>query len=160
MRAGTMFAVLVVAAASVPAAAQGQSAQVPSKAEIQKIFDENVGHRNAGRWDRYLEGHTADATILTSAGTWERGRMEMQKGLQETWASGVYKGVHTKTSVENIQSIAPGVILVDSTWELTNIPGGGTRKGRSASIMVKSGDTWKIAAARNMVPRPAGAIKP
>jgi uncharacterized protein (TIGR02246 family) len=152
--------VMLAAAAIVPPSAHGQSAQVPSKAEIQKMFDASNAHRDSGRWDQYLDGHTADATQLSSAGEWERGRAEMQKGLQSTFASGVYKGVKTKTIVESVQSIAPGVLLVDSTWELTNIPGGGSRNGRSASILVKSGDTWKIAAERNMVPRPAGAIKP
>lgn len=151
---------MLAGAAIVPPSAHGQSAQVPSKAEIQKMLDANLAHRNGGRWDQFLEGYTADVTILSSAGTWERGRAEMQKGLQGNFASGIYKSAQTKTSVESVQSIAPGVVLVDSAWELTNIPGGGTRNGRSATILVKSGDTWKIAAERNMVPRPAGAIKP
>jgi uncharacterized protein (TIGR02246 family) len=152
--------VMLAGAVIVPPSTHGQSPQVPSKAEVQKMIDASDAHRDAGRWDQYLDGHTADATTLSSAGAWERGRAEMQKGLQANFASGVYKGVKTKTTVESIQSIAPGVILVDATWELTNIPGGGSRNGRSASILVKSGDTWKIAAERNMVPRPAGAIKP
>jgi uncharacterized protein (TIGR02246 family) len=160
MRSGATLLVMLAGAAIVPSSAHGQSAQAPTKAEAQKLLDANLGHRNAGRWDQFLNGHTADATILSSAGAWERGRAEMQKGLQENFAAGVYKGAQSTTTVESVQSIAPGVVLVDSTWELTNIPGGGTRKGRSATILVKSGDTWKIAAERNMVPRPAGAIKP
>lgn len=84
----------------------------------------------------------------------------MLKGLQEMFAAGVYKGAQTKVAVESVQTIAPGVVLADLTWELSNIPGGGTRKGRTADILVKSGDTWKIAATRSMVPAPAGAMKP
>ena len=160
MRAGAMFAAVVAAAAVMPVAAMGQSGQVPSKAEIQKMFGDNLAHRNAGHLDRYLELYTADATQLYSDGTLASGRAEMQKRLQQNFASGVYKGAQTKSTVESVQSIAPGVLLVDSTWELTNIPGGGSRKGHVATIMVKSGATWKIAAERNMVPRPAGALNP
>lgn len=151
--------VLMALAATAPSA-HGQAGQAPSKAEIQKLLDANIAHRNTGNWDRYLEVYTPDATVMSSAGRWERGRAEMLKGLQEMFASGVYKGVQTKVEVESVHPIAPGVVLADMTWELSNIPGGGTRKGRTATILVKSGDTWKIAAQRSMVPTPAGAIKP
>jgi uncharacterized protein (TIGR02246 family) len=150
---------VVMALAIVPLSAQRAPAQTPSKADVQKLLAENVAHRDAGHWDQYLNDFTSDATVISSAGRAERGRAEMSKGLQETFATGVYKGAQTKVLVESIHAIAPGVLLVDSTWELSNIPGGGTRKGRTANVLVKSGDTWKIAATRSMVPAPAGAIK-
>jgi uncharacterized protein (TIGR02246 family) len=150
---------VVMALAIIPLSAHRASGQTPSTADIQKLLAENVSHRDAGQWDRYLDGFTSDATALSSAGRWEKGRAEMLKGLQEMFAAGVYKGARTKLAVESVQAIAPGVVLADVTWELSNLPGGGTRKGRAADILVKSGDTWKIAAARNMVPAPAGAIK-
>ena len=66
----------------------------------------------------------------------------------------------TKVVVESVQPIAPGVVVADTRWELSNIPGGGSRKGRSIIVLVKSGDSWKVAAERSMVPTPAGALKP
>ena len=84
----------------------------------------------------------------------------MLNHVQEMFGTGAYKGAQTTSIVESVQAIAPGVILVDSTWEVSNIPGGGTRKGRTATVLVKSGAAWKIAAERSMVPRTAGAIKP
>ena len=151
---------VVVALAATAPSAHGQSGQTPSKADVQKLLDANIGHRNAGNWDKYAEGYTPDATVMTSAGRLERGRAEILKGLQEQFASGVYKGVQTKVVVESVQPIAPGVVVADTSWELSNIPGGGTRKGRSIDVLVKSGDSWKVAAERSMVPTPAGAIKP
>ena len=39
----------------------------------------------------------------------------MLKGLQEMFASGVYKGVQTKVTVDSVQAIAPGVVVADTT---------------------------------------------
>ena len=142
------------------AAASSAQAQTPGKADVQKLLDANIGHRNAGNWDKYVDAYTPDATVMSSAGRLERGRAEMLKGLQEMFASGIYKGVQTKVVVESVQPVAPGVVVADTTWELSNIPGGGTRKGRSIIVLVKSGDSWKVAAERSMVPTPAGALKP
>lgn len=151
---------VIVALAATAASAQGQPGPTPSKADIQKVLEAGIAHRNAGNWERYVENYMPDATVMSSTGRMERGRAEMLKGLQEMFASGVYKGVQTTVTVESIQAIAPGAVVADTSWELSNIPGGGTRKGRSIAVLVKSGESWKIAAERSMVPTPAGAIKP
>lgn len=151
--------ILVLAAVVTPALSQAQSGSVPTKADVQKIADEHAARRDAGQWDGYVEDLTPDATVMSSAGKWQRGRAEVLSSLKEDFASGVYKGTKTKVTVESVQAIAPNVILVDQTWELSNIPGGGTRKGRGSVVLVKSGETWKWAAERNMVPVPAGALK-
>jgi uncharacterized protein (TIGR02246 family) len=150
---------LVAAVAAIPLTVHGQSESTPSKADVQKLLDERMAHRNSGAFDRFMESYTPDASILSSDGAWQRGRAEILKSLKDRFGSGVYKGVRTTLTVDSVQAIAPNVILVDETWELANIPGGGTRKGQGSTILVKSGDTWKTAAERNMVPTPAGALK-
>src|SRR5687768_5189146 len=152
---GVLVAAVVVIALTV----NGQAGSTPSKADIQKLLEQRTAHRNSGDYDRVTGGYTSDATILSSDGLWQRGSAEIRKTLQERFGSGVYKGVRSTVTVDSVQAIAPNVILVDGTWELANIPGGGSRKGQNSTILVKSGDTWKVAAERNMVPAPAGALK-
>jgi uncharacterized protein (TIGR02246 family) len=151
--------ILVAAVAAIPLTVHAESGSTPSKADVQKLMDERVAHRNAGDFDRYVESYAPDATILTSNGAWQRGRAEILKTTRDMFGSGLYKGVRTTLTVDSVQALAPNVILVDQTWELTNIPGGGSRKGKGSTILVKSGDTWTAAAERNMVPTPAGALK-
>lgn len=150
---------LAAAVVVIPMTVNGQTGSTPSKADIQKLLEQRMAHRNSGEYDRVTEGYTSDATILSSDGLWQRGSAEIRKTLQDRFASGVYKGVRSTLTVDSVQVIAPNVILVDGTWELTNIPGGGSRKGQGSTLLVKSGDTWKVAAERNMVPTPAGALK-
>ena len=150
---------LVAAVAAIPLTVHGQSESTPSKADVQKLMDQRVAHRNSGDFDRYVESYTPDASILTSDGGWQRGRAEILKRTKDVFGSGVYKGVRTTLTVDSVHAIAPNVILVDQTWELANIPGGGSRTGKGSTILVKSGDTWTAAAERNMVPTPAGALK-
>ena len=155
MLRGLLVATVVV----IPLTVNGQAGSTPSKADIQKLLEQHMAHRNSGDFDRVSEGYTSDATILSSDGLWQRGTAEIRKTLQDRFGSGVYKGVRSTLTVDSVQAIAPNVILVNETWELANIPGGGSRKGQGSTILVKSGDTWKIAAERNMVPAPAGALK-
>jgi uncharacterized protein (TIGR02246 family) len=150
---------LVVAVVVMPFTLHGQSGPTPSKADVQKLLDQRIALRNSGDFDRFVESYTPDATILSSDGLWQRGRAELLKAVRDRFGSGVYKGVQSTLTVDSVQAIAPNVILVDYTWELNNIPGGGSRKGQAATTLVKSGETWRTAAERNMVPTPAGALK-
>jgi len=152
------LAVAVLAAALVlPVHAYAQ-AGTPTKADVQQWFDTRNATRNKGDWAGYAQFFTNDATIGNSDGTSYGGRAEIQKRTQELYGTGTYKGVHSSGTVLSVAAITPDVIVVDATFELANIAGGGSRKGFSVVVMLKQGSEWKIAASRSMVPTKAGAL--
>ena len=149
--------ILVVAALVIPMSSQGQSAA--SKADIQKLLQEQDDARHGGDWNAFGQFFTAEATTLSSDGTSYKGRAQIQSGNQDQWGAGVYKGARIKRTVESVEVIAPDVVLADITFEITNIAGGGNRTGRTAVVLVRSNNAWKVAATRSMVPTAAGALK-
>jgi len=152
--------ILILAALMTPAVARGQMSATPSKADAQKWSDAWTDARNKGDWAAYTQFFTTDATVVTSDGTMDGGRAAIQRRTQEFFGAGVYKGAQTKNTVLSVSGITPDVIVVDATFELTNIPGGGTRTGRTTTVMVRQGNEWKAAASRSMVPTKAGALPP
>jgi hypothetical protein len=51
--------------------------------------------------------------------------------------------------------LAPTVAIADGTFEISGLAGG-SRKGNTTYVLVKSGDAWRIGATRSMVPTTAG----
>ena len=100
-----------------------------------------------------------DGATLTSSGEWRRGRAAIEKG-GATAGAGVYKGGKYSTTIDSVRLLAPTVALADGTFEISGIGGAGSRKGHSTYVLVKSGDAWRIAAARSMVPTPVGPTPP
>src|SRR5262245_26489498 len=150
-------AILSALTIALPVRAQTPPVAAGQEAAVKKLFEEWDAGRNREDWKAFALCYTTDATSLSSDGSWRRGRKEIESGIAELWSK-TYKGVKYRTIVESIRTLAPNAILVDATFEMTNIPGGGTRKGRVAVIVVNEGG-WRIAATRNMVPVPAGASK-
>lgn len=151
--------VLVVAALVVPVSSQGQAVSAPSKADVQKLLQDRDDARHRGDWSAYAQFFTPDANVINSDAKSYKGRAQIQKSAEDMWGAGVYKGARMKTTVESVEAIAPNVALADSSFEITNIPGGGSRKGRTTVVLVKSNGGWKIAASRSMVPTPTGALR-
>lgn len=146
--------VLVVA---LVAAAGAVSGQAGDEAAIRQIVQQQDDTRNRGDWKAYGALFTKDADQLTSAGTWRRGSAEIEKSTAEI-TSTTYKGGKYTTSVERVRMVAPTVALVDGAFAITNISGGGSRKGLNTLMLVKDAGQWRIAATRSMVPTPAGAL--
>jgi uncharacterized protein (TIGR02246 family) len=134
------------------------SAQAPTKADAQKWSDARNAARNKGDWAAYAQFFTTDASVVTSDGSSYSGRAEIQKRTQDLYGSGAYKGVQTTGTVVAVWAISPDVIVTDGTFELANIPGGGTRKGFTTTVLVKQGSDWKVGATRSMVPAKLGAL--
>ena len=151
---------LIAAALAVPMRAEAQSGSAPSKADVQKLLSDRDDARNRGDWPAFGRFFTADATTIASDGRSYKGRQQIENGNRDQWGAGVYKGARMTTTVESVEALAPGVALADATTEITNIAGGGSRKSRTAVVLVKSDDGWKVAATRSMVPTAAGALKP
>ncbi len=146
--------VLVVALA---AAARAVSGQAGDEAAIRQVVQQQDDTRNRGDWKAYGALFTKDADQLTSAGTWRRGSAEIEKNTAEMTAT-TYKGGKYTTTVDRVRMIAPAVALVDGAFAITNISGGGSRKGLVTLMLVKDAGQWRVAATRSMVPTPAGAL--
>jgi uncharacterized protein (TIGR02246 family) len=139
----------------VPGAAFGQAAAGGDEAAIRRVVQQHDQTRTNGDWKGAANLFTEDGATLTSAGEWRRGRGEIEKRGAAAGAS-AYKGAKYATTIDSVRLLAPTVALADGTFEISGIGGGGSRKGHTAYILVKSGDAWRIAGSRSMVPTPVG----
>jgi uncharacterized protein (TIGR02246 family) len=145
---------LVITLASFSRAGLAQSGDETAIRKVVQAYDDA---RNRGDWKAYSAMFTKDADQLTSAGTWRRGAAEIEKSTADITAT-TYKGGKYTTTVERVRTLAPGVALMDGAFAITNIQGGGARKGRMTMVLVNEAGEWRIAATRSMVPTPAGAL--
>jgi uncharacterized protein (TIGR02246 family) len=137
-------------------------AQAPAGADaaaIRRVVQQHDEARNRSDWKALGDLFTDDAEQLTSTGEWRRGRAEIEKGVAQATTT-AYKGSKYTTTVERLRMVAPNVALADGAFEIANIGGGGSRRGHMTYVLVKSGDRWRIAASRSMVPTPVGATPP
>ena len=141
---------LALASASV---ASGQTAAGSDDAAVRRVVQQHDETRTSADWKAVGNVFAEDGATLTSAGEWRRGRAEIAKGGAASGA-GVYKGAKYATKIDAVRLLAPTVAIADGTFEITGI--GGSRRGNITYVLVKSGDTWRIAASRSMVPTPAG----
>jgi uncharacterized protein (TIGR02246 family) len=153
MRMGFLSALVIVLAA----AASAGSAQATDEAAIRRVVERFDDTRNTGDWKGFTALFTKEADQLISSGTWRRGPDDIAKGMQEI-TSTAYKGATHKTTADRVRMLGPGVAISDGAFTITNIAGGGGRKGLVTMVLVKDGSEWRIAAARSMVPTPAGAL--
>jgi uncharacterized protein (TIGR02246 family) len=96
---------------------------------------------------------TEDADQLTSSGEWRKGRDNVVRG---TLASSKANPGSRTITVETVRFPAPGLALADGRYEIS---GGadGTRKMWTSFVLTRSGEGWRIAAIRNMLPAPPAA---
>ena len=125
---------------TVPGVALAQAAASGDEGAVRTVIRQHDQTRTTGDWKGVAALYVEDGGTLTSSGEWRR----------------VYKGAKYATTVETVRTLAPTVAIADGTFEISNIAGGKSRKGNITYILVKSGDTWRIAATRSMVPTPAG----
>ena len=153
MRAAAAVGVALVMSFPVASFAQGSAGA--DEGAIRKIVQQHDQTRSSGDWKGAAALYVEDGTTLTSAGEWRRGRASIEKG-GAALGGAVYKGAKYSTTVNTVRLLAPTVALADASFEISGIGGSGTRKGNSTYVLVKSGETWRIAAVRSMVPTPAG----
>jgi uncharacterized protein (TIGR02246 family) len=140
---------------AVPCVAFAQATAGGDEAAIRKVVEQHDQTRTSGDWKGVANLFMEDGAILTSAGEWRRGRAQIEKGGAAA-GGGVYKGAKYTTTIDTVRSLAPTVAIADGTFEISNIAGGKSRKGNITYVLVKSGETWRLAATRSMVPTPAG----
>jgi len=142
----------------VPGMALGQAAAGGDDAAIRRVVQQHDQTRTSGDWKGSANLFAEDGATLTSSGEWRRGRAQIEKGGAAAGA-GVYKGAKYATTIDSVRLLAPTVALADGTFEISGIKGG-SRKGHSTYVLVKSGEAWRIAASRSMVPTPVGPTPP
>jgi uncharacterized protein (TIGR02246 family) len=152
----TAFAAVFMLALTLPGFAQTPAGGAGDEAAIRKVIQQQDDARNTSNWKALSALFTDDADQLTSAGEWRNGRAEIEKGIAQTM-TGTYKGAKYATTIDRVRMVAPNVAIADGAFEIQNIAGGGSRRGQSANLMVKSGGRWRIAASRSMVKTSVGA---
>ena len=121
------------------------------EAAVRRVIQQFDDARSKSDWKTASHLFVEDGTTLTSSGEWRRGRADIEKRGAATTA-GVYKGGRYATKIDSVRMLSATSAIVDGAFEITNIPGGKSRQGNSTYVLVKSGDTWRIVAARSMVP--------
>ena len=141
-----------------PGVVHGQAAAGSDEAAVRGVIRQHDQTRTKGDWKGVGSLYTQDGATLTSAGEWRRGPAQIEKGGAAAGA-GVYKGGKYTTTIDSVRLLAPTVAIADGTFEISSIAGG-SRKGNITYVLVKSGEAWRIAATRSMVPTTAGPTPP
>jgi uncharacterized protein (TIGR02246 family) len=92
---------------------------------------------------------TEDADQLTSSGEWRRGREEIVRG---TLASSRNNAGTRTISIERIRFPASGLALADGRYTIAGGDAAAPRNMWTSFVLIKTSDTWRIAAIRNMLP--------
>jgi len=145
-------------ALATPVLVHAQAISGSDDAAIRRVIQQHDQTRTKGDWKGVGSLFTEDGATLTSAGEWRRGRAQIEKGGAAA-AAGVYKGGKFTTTIDAVRLLAPTVAIADGTFEIGGIAGG-SRKGNTTYVLVKSGEAWRIAATRSQVPTTAGPTPP
>jgi uncharacterized protein (TIGR02246 family) len=151
----TAVTTLFILALTLPGVAQAPKTGGGDEAAIRRVLQDYDAARTRADVKAVAALFTEDGDQLTSASEWRRGRAQVEKGTAQSLTTS-YKGGKYVTNVETVRMLGPGIALAEAAFEIANIAGG-SRKGHTTFVLVKSGDRWQIALARSMVPTPAGA---
>lgn len=94
---------------------------------------------------------TEDADQLVSSGVWRRGREALVEGM--LGSSRRNPGSRTLT-VETVRFPAPDLAVADARYVITGTDGNPDRRMWSTFVCLRTGQGWRIAAIRNMLPAP------
>lgn len=92
---------------------------------------------------------TPDADQLVSSGAWRHGREQLISGMLE---SSRRNSGERSIDVERIRFISDDVAIADARYVIKGREGAGDRRMWSTFVAVRSGEEWRIAAIRNMLP--------
>ena len=124
---------------------------------IRKVLDDylELWNRCDARACADLYDTTGD--LLAVDGTFLRSHAQIRQYYDDN-LSGKYAGFQSQSvEVLGVRELASQVALLDAIWEVhapsaSNAPSAPLAKPIGSFVLVKSGDTWKISAARLMVP--------
>jgi uncharacterized protein (TIGR02246 family) len=141
---------LVILFSTVLATASIASSATPgSEDAIRRVVQRYVDVRNHFDAAALRELFTPDADQLVSNGQWRRG---LENLLQGAAASSKKENGQSSVKVEYIRMIGSDVAIVDGRYETSGAGTAASRKMWSTFVLLRSGDQWRIAAIRNMLP--------
>jgi uncharacterized protein (TIGR02246 family) len=121
-------------------------------AAVREVVKQYVDARDRSAAKAIEALFTPDADQLTSSGEWRRGRDEIVRG---TLASSKSNPGARTIAVETVRFPAPGVAIADGRYEISGTGDAAPRRMWTSFLMVRAGNTWRIAAIRNMLPAPS-----
>ena len=148
MRAMLLLYVLMAACATTASAEQGAGRSGGDETAIREVVKKYVDAREQRDATAVSALFTADADQLTSSGEWRKGREALVKGAMASSQNNAGKRTIT---IETVRFPAPGIALADGAYSIAG-EGGATRNMRTAFVLVKDGEAWRISAIRNMLP--------
>jgi uncharacterized protein (TIGR02246 family) len=143
MRIFSLF-VLALSLSAGHDAAQSGSADARAEAEVRAVVAKYVDARD--KQDAAAIGalFTDDADQFNSSGDWRRGREAVVKGtLQSSQRNPGARSI----AVKAVRFPAPGVAIADGEYGI------GEQRLWTTLVLTRQGESWKIAAIRNMAPR-------
>jgi uncharacterized protein (TIGR02246 family) len=136
---------LLMGAASVE---QGSAAASRDEAAIRELVKAYVDARERSDEAGVRALFTEHADQLTSSGEWRRGREELVRG---TLASSKANAGTRTIAIETIRFPKPDVAVADGRYTIAG-PGGAPRNMWTSFVVLKTGNSWRIDAIRNMLP--------
>jgi uncharacterized protein (TIGR02246 family) len=97
---------------------------------------------------------TEDADQFTTSGEWRRGRAAIVAGTQES--SRRNPGTRTIT-IDTVRFVGEAVAIADGPYEIREPGVASARRMWTTIVLRRTGNQWRIAAIRNMVPSGSGA---
>jgi uncharacterized protein (TIGR02246 family) len=137
---------------AVCAAAQTPANHAKDDAAIRAVVEKYVAARDQIDAKAVAALFTSDADQLVSSGEWRRGLDAVVRG---TMASSQASSGKRTVTVETVRFIATDVAIADGRYEIAGTAGAQDRKMWSTFVFRKTGEGWKIAAIRNMLPAAA-----
>ena len=139
-----------------PASAGTAEANASDEAAIKDVVARYVDARDRKDAKATEALFTADADQLVSSGEWRKGREAVVRG---TMASSESSGGKRTITVETVRFVTPGAALADGRYEIAGLNGAPPRRMWSTFLIVRTPESWRIAAIRNMLPAPAAPPK-
>ena len=135
-------------------------AQEPGEAAIRARVKEYVAAYNRGDAKGVAAIYSQDGTHTYATGLTHRGRLEIEKGLQDSLA-GPLKGTQIQITPERIRLFGETVAVEEATFLMTGLKAVGFEvdavKGLCLGVYQKQGPQWFAAAVQCMVPPPPPA---
>lgn len=131
------------------AVGQEASNRASDEAAIRDVVQAFIETRDSGDVDALTALLTPDADQQITSGRMRAGRKAVVEGsLTTTQSSG---GTRT-IDIESIRFLSDNVAIADGPYDIVGRSDGPDRHYMTTMIFRKEGDTWKIAAIRNMQP--------
>ena len=127
------------------------------EAAIRKVLADYLELWNRGDAKGCAELYDATGDALAVDGTFLRSQAQIRQYYEDN-LSGKYAGFHTRrVEALGVRELGASVAVLDATWEVHassagDVPSKPVAKPIGSFVLVKSSNTWKISAARLMVP--------